>query len=160
MTKEEILAEIRRTAEENGGVPLGRHRFEHATGVTTYEWSKFWARFGDAQREAGFEPNKPTAAYSDKHLIQKAIELIRELGRFPTQREVIVKSHLDQAFPAERSFRRFGKKSEFVARVFAYCDGKPEYADVADICRPLTASLNSRATREFSGSNSVSYGFV
>ena len=50
MTREEILNEIRRTAAENGGKPLGRARFERVTDITEYEISKHWARFGDAQR--------------------------------------------------------------------------------------------------------------
>jgi hypothetical protein len=37
MTREEILNEIRRTAAENGGKPLGRDRFLRITGITEYE---------------------------------------------------------------------------------------------------------------------------
>jgi hypothetical protein len=35
MNKEEIIAEIRRTAEENGGVPLGKVTFAAATEIGT-----------------------------------------------------------------------------------------------------------------------------
>jgi hypothetical protein len=33
MTKDEVLREIRRTAHENGGVPLGKTAFFAATGI-------------------------------------------------------------------------------------------------------------------------------
>lgn len=45
MNKEFILAEIVRTARENGGVALGRDRFRAATGIKDSDWhGKFWAR--------------------------------------------------------------------------------------------------------------------
>jgi hypothetical protein len=160
MTREEILAEVRRTTTENGGIPLGRSRFEHATGIKEYELLKYWPRFGDTVREAGFEPNELQASYSDEYLILKAIDLIRELGRFPTQREIIVKRNEDGTFPSERPYRRFGARSDFATAVFAYCDGKPEYAGVADLCRPLAVPRTVGFSQGVSGSSDVGYGFV
>ena len=84
MDREEILAAIKRTAEENGGKPLGRGRFERATGIGTSDWLRYWSRFGDIQRDAGFEPNQLQAAYDDGYLFEKIIELARELKKFPT----------------------------------------------------------------------------
>jgi hypothetical protein len=161
MTREEILAEIRRTAKENGGVPLGRDRLEHATGIKPYDWQKYWSRFGDAQREAGFEPNRLQAAYSDEYLITRVIQLIRDLGRFPTIGEIRVRKHSESEFPSVNAFARFGKKSEFAAKVLEYCDSKPEYAEVADICRSLaTPRSASDIAQEVSRPNDIKYGFV
>ncbi len=54
MDKEHILSEIKKTAEENGGVPLGRSRFETETGINQWDWcGKFWSRWNDAVNEAG-----------------------------------------------------------------------------------------------------------
>jgi hypothetical protein len=70
MDKQHILSEIKRTAAANGGVPLGRERFFRETGIKYHEWiGKIWARWGDALREAGFEPNKLQTAYNDDILI-------------------------------------------------------------------------------------------
>jgi hypothetical protein len=41
MQKEEILAEMKRTAEENGGKPLGKGRFETATGIGASDWLRY-----------------------------------------------------------------------------------------------------------------------
>jgi hypothetical protein len=61
--KGEILDEIRRCAERNGGVPLGWERFRDATGIAQDDWlGRYWVRWGDAIREAGFEPNILTQA--------------------------------------------------------------------------------------------------
>ena len=55
MTREFILAEIQRTASENGGDPLGRRRFESETGIKESDWyGKLWTKWSDALREAGF----------------------------------------------------------------------------------------------------------
>jgi hypothetical protein len=43
MNKEHIINEIRRTAKANGGVALGRHRFEAKTGIKFHDWyGRFW----------------------------------------------------------------------------------------------------------------------
>lgn len=57
MNKDFVLREIQRTALKNGGKPLGQSRFEAETGIKPHEWMRFWPRFGEAQREAGFAPN-------------------------------------------------------------------------------------------------------
>jgi len=38
MTKKHILSEIKRTAEKNGGIPLGIDRFREATGICKEDW--------------------------------------------------------------------------------------------------------------------------
>jgi len=64
MNKQHILNEIIRTAKENNGIPLGRDRFERETGIKYSDWyGKYWARWGDAVKEAGLEPNKLQSAY-------------------------------------------------------------------------------------------------
>ena len=57
-TKQEIISAIRRTTKENGGKPLGVARFEKETSIKVHEWKKYWPRFGDALKEAGFLPNQ------------------------------------------------------------------------------------------------------
>lgn len=151
MEKEDILAEIRRTAQENGGKPLGAARLESATGIRPYDWQKFWPRIGDAQREAGFAPNSLVGAYDDDFLIEKVIALTRELKRFPVALEMRIKKRSDPTFPNDGVFGRFGNKVKFVGRVLEYCDGKPGYDDVTKILKPIseaTVSGNSLVVSE------------
>src|SRR5207237_1245921 len=52
--RDTILAEIRRTAAENAGKPLGMARFRDETGIRPEDWEgRYWARWSDAIREAG-----------------------------------------------------------------------------------------------------------
>src|ERR1035437_3272550 len=104
MNKEDILAAIRRTTEENGGKPLGLRRFEQATGIKPYDWSKYWARFGDALLEAGFKPNTLQRAYTDEYMLEQIALLTRELGKFPTDRERRMKRFNDPNFPDANVF--------------------------------------------------------
>jgi hypothetical protein len=99
MTKEQILNEIRRIAAANNGVPPGSQRFKTETGIGESAWSgKYWARWGDALREAGFSPNVWQAPHSDDVFIQSYIRLIRELGHFPAVRELSLKRRQDSSF--------------------------------------------------------------
>ena len=104
MDKQAILNEIRRTASENGGTPLGRGKFLQETGIKEADWSgKFWIRRGDAVREAGFEPNQLQSAYGDEFLIKKFIELGREIGHFSVTTERQMKARIDDSFPSSKN---------------------------------------------------------
>jgi hypothetical protein len=118
MNKQAILSEIRRTAESNGGVPLGMERFAQETGSKPSDWrGKIWVRWGDALREAGFEPNQMRGAYQDNVLIDKSIALMLELSHFPTVAEIRFKAHNDPGFPWHNTFRdRLGTRQQCAAR--------------------------------------------
>jgi len=140
MRKEDILAEIVRTAAENGGKPLGVARFEQATGIRPYDWGKYWARFGDAIREAGLEPNTLNAAFSDEVLLDKLAKLIAELGKFPTNGEMRLKRMTEPQFPNHKVYLRFGNKNQLIGAVLAHAQSKEGLERVVEICRPLYES--------------------
>lgn len=134
MTKDEILAEIRRTAAANGGKPLGRERFLAETGIGTTELEgKYWVRWNDAVREAGLTPNSLNTALASDALLHKLVALIRELGHFPVAGELKMKGRTDPTFPNVKTFDRFGSKVERIGAVAAFAR-KMEYEDVVEIC--------------------------
>jgi len=121
MHKQHILDEIRRTANENGGVPLGRERFLTETGIREADWiGKYWVRWSDAVREAGYVPNEMQSGMSDEHLLERYALLIRELGRVPTVAELKLRRRSDEVFPSHNTFARFGSRQELLAKVQAY----------------------------------------
>jgi hypothetical protein len=138
-TKEHIIDEIIRTAQENGGKPLGMQRFEQETGIKKYDWfGKYWSKWGDALIEAEFEPNELNKAYDEKFLIKKLIELIDELNKFPSAGEIVLKTYRDKSFPSMRTFEdRLGNKNEKVIKVIKYCENHKGMTDVLKICLPL-----------------------
>ena len=160
MTKDEILVEIRRTASENGGRPLGRGRFAQVTGIKDDDWGRYWARFGDAQREAGFEPNKLTVALHHDFLMEKLMGLIRELQKIPTDGEMRLQRHRDPEFPSHGVFDRYGRKRELVRAVLVYSRGKPGHADVVQLCESALETSEADEQSPPVSPDDARYGFV
>jgi hypothetical protein len=135
-TKQEILDEIKRTAKENGGVPLGRGRFEKETGIKEYHYNKFWPTFGDAQREAGFVANALNSAYADKLILEKLVVFMREIGHFPTTGDLRVKRNSDSDFPSPNTIQRLGGKREIAIKISEYAK-ENRYNDVVELCKSI-----------------------
>jgi hypothetical protein len=136
MKKEQILEEIKRTAAANDGKPLGQGRFENKTGIKKTDWyGKFWARWNDALREAGFSANQLQAAYGKNELLDKYAQYVLELGRLPSSGDLRLKTRSDLEFPSHSSFdNHFGSKLELVRHLADYCRCKNGYGEVAQLC--------------------------
>ncbi|HEY8774962.1 MAG TPA: hypothetical protein VIM33_00605 [Gaiellaceae bacterium] len=101
MDREHVLEEIRRTAEANRGIPLGRARFEAETGIHEHDWrGRFWARWSDALVEAGFEPNELQGRYDEDVVLAKLVDEIRRLQTMPTVAELNLRRREDSTFPS------------------------------------------------------------
>ncbi len=141
MDKEEIIREIRRTANTNGGGALGWRRFETETGIRYYDWyGQYWTRWSDAVREAGLEPNRMSEAFDEAYLVEQLALLTRRLGRVPTEGDLRLATKDDPELPSEKSFRRLGSKPLRAARVLAHCEANPGNDDVAAFWRQVQAA--------------------
>lgn len=161
MKKEHILDGIRRTAEANGGAPLGVRAFFRETGIKESDWKgKHWVRWGDAVREAGFEPNQLTVAYDESVLIEKYIAVMRELGRFPVVAELRMKRRSDASLPDKGTFKRFGSREQFAAKILDYCHGRTGYEDVAAMCATIIERQKAQAQAQAEIGSEESIGFV
>ena len=134
LPREHIIEEIKRTAKENGGTPLGVRRFEAETGITSYGWGRYWSRWAEAQQAAGFVPNDFITAFSEETLIEHLIVLIRELNKFPTPAELRLKSRNAPEFPNDKVFDRLGNKQQKLRKILAYCKSKAGYEDIIPLC--------------------------
>lgn len=132
-SKEHILREIRRAAAANGGRPPGVDRFATETGITQWAWmGRYWARWSDAVREAGFEPGEWNArVHDDEALLLILAELVREYGRIPTLAELRMRKQTHPDTPVDSFRRRFGHKSALHGELLTFADARPELADVA-----------------------------
>lgn len=135
MDKAHILREIKRTADANEGVPLGWRRFLNETGIKQSDWFAIhWARWSDALREAGYEPNQLVEAYEPDELLERYAQLSLELGRLPTDADMRFKTRSDPEFPSSRAFSKRWSKAELVTQLLEHCRSKDSYEAVALLC--------------------------
>jgi len=160
MEREFILSEVRRCAEKNGGVALGRERFAAESGIVESNWSgRYWARWSDLVRDAGYEPGSMQLPYGDQHLLDHLALFVRELGRWPTMPELRLKRRADPVFPSPNTFERFGRRAQLAQAVMSYCEAEGGLDDVAAVCRPVaSAALGQRPAVEVAAV--VAFGFV
>jgi Meiotically up-regulated gene 113 len=132
MDKERIIAEIRRTAEENGGVPLGYRSFGDVTGISMSHWrGRYWRGWSEALQEAGFAPNRPLDPHGREALALALTKLAAKLGRFPTQADVMLEKRVDATFPGMSSFdKHLGKRGDMIEAVRACATDHAEFRGV------------------------------
>jgi hypothetical protein len=135
MTQEEILREIRRTAADNGGSPLGVRRFEQETGIRQADWfGVHWRSWGDAVRAAGFQANALTQGVGDEQLLERYAQLARELGRAPTKGDLRLAKLRDPTLPSDLAFtRRFGGYPGLRSRAQDWCAARRDFEEVAQL---------------------------
>ena len=149
MNKKHIIDEIKRTAEKNNGIPLGKRTFESQTGIKESDWfGKYWARWGDAVKEAGFLPNELRTAYDEDWLIEQFITLIKEIKKFPVTGDLRLKSRNTKNFPESETFNRLGTTVTRANKIIEYCDRKSCYQDVIEICRNYISSVSKKDSAE------------
>ena len=100
-----------------GGNPLGRERFRAETGIKSTDWrGKYWVRWADAIKEAGFQPNLFQSAIPDDDLLSSLAALVRAPGHFQVWAEIRMKTYTTPGFPHHNTFGRFGGIRAIAAR--------------------------------------------
>ena len=128
--REQIIAEIRRLAAEIGRPPGVRH-FQTRTGLAQHLWrGRYWARWSDALREAGLEPNPPFLRPHSDEVFEQLAVATRSFGRFPTGPELAIYRQTHPAPTALTLRCHFGGKSGAISRLRDWAAARPDYADV------------------------------
>lgn len=156
VNKQHILDEIHRTAKENGGAPLGVDRFRIAESA----WrGRFWARWSDAVKEAGFTPNTLRPKADTDVLLGQLAKFIRELGRYPTVSEMRLRKRQIEAFPNHKVLERLGSRPQLAALLSSFCERTGGWSDVAAICQTIVATSPPSPAPE-SGDTEFESGYV
>lgn len=140
--REHIISEIKRLAALNGGQAPGQTAFGSATGIGEGKWrGKYWARWGDALIEAGFEPNEWTGKSDSGAVLEGVIAACRHYGKLPVKSEFTMLRASNASIPLPNTIRNhFGRQDDLVAALRKYVGTKPEYADVLAMLPPMKAT--------------------
>lgn len=149
--REQIVAEIRRIAAENGGQPPGRQRFENATGIKMGAWyGVFWSKWGDALKDAGFTANKSNEKIDKNILLEHLANACRHYGKFPTTGELRLYERQHVGFPSHTTFANaFPSRKEMLNWLMAWTKENPTFNDVALMLpsNPVLDQLPAASTR-------------
>jgi hypothetical protein len=159
-TKSHIIEEIKRTAQENRGSPLGVPRFQAETRIKSSDWiGKFWPRWGDALVEAGFQPNNLQGPRDEEELLARLATLARELGHFPVANELKLRARTEPGFPWHNTFARFGPKRALATRLreFAAAHG---YGDIVALCDAVITRPSPNADEDAPTEPEAELGYV
>lgn len=142
--KEKIILEIQKIANELGTSP-GQKTFANSTGITEKEWKGvYWARWGDALRDAGLAPNTLQERYNDDFLLKRYCDATRHFGKAPTKAELRMHSKTVDAFPSYTTMQKhFGTFANLRAKARSWASLKEGYSDVVPL---LPAEESTTAT--------------
>ncbi len=136
-TREQILLEIKTTAQLNGGKPLGQKRFVRETGIRSSEWlGRYWIKWSDAVAEAGLNPNAFNSAFDSEWVLECFAEETRRLGHFPSTAEIKFRRRDVPNFPGETAVRSRGGRAAFIRELAEFCERRGQFDDVLKLILP------------------------
>jgi len=158
--RERIIFEIRRLAEFHGGIAPGKVAFERETGIKEADWSgRYWSRWSDAVREAGFEPNTMTTAYPRQQLLESLAAIVSDLGHWPTSAELRLELRRRDGVPSHNTFYRLGNREAQLRAVVEQADELSIPPDIQVTLRHQLSQLPRRRERD-PGTGAPKQGFV
>lgn len=130
--RDHIIAEIRRLAASSEQPP-GQQRFERETGIAQHQWrGRYWARWGDALTEAGFQPNTWTGRGDPTELLSGIVAACRHFGRYPTNSELEMLRRANPLIPHPKSIQNlFGSRQDVLTAIARHVAADPALSDVA-----------------------------
>jgi hypothetical protein len=163
ISREEILAEIRKFVAANDGAIPGERTFLAATRIKESAWKgKHWARWTDAVREAGYDPNSLNQKIPDEDILERLAEFITKLGYFPVRDEINMQARTAPGFPVWQTIKkRYGGMPQTAAALLEFSRRTTNTA-LAKLCE---ARLEREALKPKHGANrqrqtAVKAGFV
>ncbi len=149
----QIIAEIRRLAAVNGGKPPGAYLFERRTGLPRSSWyGKYWSRWSDAVKEAGFTPNAVSARMEETAMLAKFAGLARRLCRIPAYADLNLYRRNGGDVPHHVTYvEHFGNKRELLRRLKLWAAANPDAADIGAMIPECEQSPPQRRSRSNGG---------
>jgi hypothetical protein len=163
LSRDELLAELRKVVAANEGKVPGGRTFETATGIKDSAWKgRYWARFSDFVKDAGFDSNLLNQKISDADLLRQLADLTRRLGYVPVREEISMEARSRPGFPVWQTFTaRFGGMPQTVAALLEFSRTAGDSA-LANLCEQRLERHASRTKPSSKGKHQTPHkvGFV
>jgi hypothetical protein len=133
-SRETILFEIKRIADEIGRSP-GKTLFQKQTSIPESHWyGKYWLSWHDAIAEAGLEPNSIPAKVSEDELLRLFAEAVRKFRHIPSEAELRMYRRENPEFPAHTTFNKtFRDKKNLVSSLGEWVTRKDDFSDISSL---------------------------
>ncbi len=154
-----LVGEIRRVAEACGGSPPGARKFERITGLPRSAWlGRFWSRWSDALREAGFVPNLRNRRLEEETMLEQFAEVARSIGRIPVFSDLDLYRRSGGKVALRGAYiRHFGGKAQLLDRLKGWAEENPDRADIAAMLREEVRTDNEPASNARPGDSGAVY---
>jgi len=141
MTKEAILSEIRRMAQERNG-RVGLRVFLKATGIPEKHFlGKYWATWNEALAEAGIEiASFGQSRIPEESVLEALALLISRLNKWPSENEMSLAHRRDASFPSLKVFRRLRSAGNLPSKIVKHCENRPGLVAVREIAAKRASS--------------------
>lgn len=144
--RERVVSEIRRVVADTGRVP-GIKTFELETGILRREWmGKIWARWSDAVREAGYNPNGLVQRLDTDVVIRSIANSCLALGRLPSANDLKLYAHQNPGFPSTGTIENHFPRRALLIEALRGWVVKPENGEFAIVAAMLSDAPPIAAT--------------
>jgi len=161
ISREEILSEIRKFVAAHDGEIPGQRTFVVTTRIKPSAWmGKFWARWSDAVREAGYDPNAMNQKIPDEDVLEKLAAFITDLARFPVRDEINMHARKVAGFPVWQTIKkRYGGMPETATALLEF-SRKTGNTALSELCEARLKREALKPIPKFQGGTLGKAGFV
>lgn len=126
MDKEQFLSEVRRIAQENGGIPPGSRLFYAQTDTRESTWRgkswNEWNNWNDVLEEAGYERRAKNQKLPTSNILEQLALLTKKLGRFPVTLDMRREKRTNPNLPNDKTLlTSFGSREQTLVALKNYC---------------------------------------
>ena len=152
VTKDAVIAEIKRLAGELGRAP-GVEAFSRQSGIAIHHWlGVYWSKWSDALAAAGLAANQLNSRLDSSVVLERLAEVTLNSGRIPPKAELKMIRRSDPTFPHDETFRKhFGGKEGIAVALRNLAATDLRYSELADLLPELEKKSNQSVSTKLDG---------
>lgn len=159
--KQQIIDAITSIVSRDGKAP-GIMTFEAETGIKQSDWrGRYWARWSDALKEAGIEPNSLTERIDEATILEALARATLHYEHLPTDSELRMFKKSDSSMPSTGAIgRAFPSKRDWVSALLDHCCERSQFSKVISLCEEYLEEQKPNEENTMPQSDSLHTGEV